>query len=122
MSDKRKKLPTRRLSEVRKVALGEGRNIFITVGYDPKAPTEPKEVFYDSGFREGAELQFIATDICIMVSVCLQAGYTPEKIAKSLSKVTHDRPGGEEIDHGSMVGVIVAQLAIPPLWDQEAEE
>ena len=118
MSDKRKKLPTRRLSEVRKVALGEGRNIFITVGYDPKAPTEPKEVFYDSGFREGAELQFIANDICVMASLCLQAGYSPKQISKSLSKVTHDRPTGEESDHGSMVGVILEQLNIAPSWDQ----
>ena len=37
MSSKRVKLPDRRLSEVRKVSLEDGRKFYVTIGYDPKA-------------------------------------------------------------------------------------
>ena len=59
MSSKRVKLPGRRLSEVRKVSLEDGRKFYVTIGYDPKAPDVPKEVFYDNGFKEGSDMQFI---------------------------------------------------------------
>ena len=119
MSEKRKKLPSRRLSEVRKIKLENDQSLYVTLGYDPKFPSVPKEVFYDRGFREGAELQFIANDMCIMISLLLQAQYSAKDIAKSLSKTTLDTPAGEVSKHGSMVGMIVEQLQIAPLWSEE---
>ncbi len=113
MSSKRVKLPNRRLSEVRKVETDDGRKFYVTIGYDPKEPTAPKEVFYDNRFKEGSDMQFIATDMCIMISMCLQAGFTHKQIANSLSKF--EGPMGDR--HGSPVGIIVDELAKPPQWD-----
>ena len=94
MSEKRKRLPSRRPSEVRKIKMSNGQSLYVTLGYDPMVPDVPKEVFYDRGFREGAELQFIANDTCIMISLLLQAGYTANDISKSLSKTTLETPAG----------------------------
>ena len=121
MSKKRKQLPTRRLSEVRKIKLENDQSLYVTLGYDPKFPNMPKEVFYDRGFREGAELQFIANDMCIMISLLLQAEYSADDIAKSLSKTTLETPAGDISKHGSMVGLIVEQLQIEPTWSEQAK-
>ncbi len=137
MSEKRKRLPSRRPSEVRKIKMQNGQSLYVTLGYDPMVPDAPKEVFYDRGFREGAELQFIANDMCIMISLLLQAGYTAKDISKSLSKTTVETPTGfstsrashtreaanptaEVSQHGSIVGLIVEQLQIAPSWMKEA--
>ena len=122
MSEKRKRLPSRRPSEVRKIKMQNGQSLYVTLGYDPMVPDAPKEVFYDRGFREGAELQFIANDMCIMISLLLQAGYTAKDISKSLSKTTVEtaNPTAEVSQHGSIVGLIVEQLQIAPSWMKEA--
>lgn len=111
MSQHRIKLSDRRQSATYKITT-EKHSFFITVGYDPIDHITPKEVFYDTGFKEGSDMQFIINDICIMISMCLQCGNCPDDIGNSLSKF-EDR--GIDI-HGSIVGHIVDVLKKPSLF------
>lgn len=51
-------LPTRRLTEIRRVATPEGHAIYLSVGFDPAEPERPQEVFYSAGFKSGSQLEF----------------------------------------------------------------
>ena len=110
---KRNKLPTRRLTETRKVEIETGQTVFLSVGYDPDEPTKPVEVFYSSGFKSGAQLEFQVQDFCILFSLLLQYGMTPTDVAKSLSR--KEMPDGE-LEYASVSGAIVAELISPPTW------
>ena len=109
----RKKLPTRRLTETRKVEIETGQTVFLSVGYDPDEPSMPVEVFYSSGFKSGAQLEFQVQDFCILFSLLLQYGMTPADVAKSLSR--KEMPDGE-LEYASISGAIVAELISPPSW------
>ena len=106
-------LPNRRLSETRKVETADGASVYLTIGYDPDAPCQPREVFYSSGFRTGSQLEFQVQDICVLLSLMLQHGFTPAQLVKSLSK--QDQPD-RSVAFGSLTGLIAHQLTLPPTW------
>ena len=109
----RKRLPTRRLVENRKVALGNNQSVFLSVGDEPADPVTPKEVFYSSGFKSGSMLEFQVQDFCVLFSLLLQLGLTPDEIGKSLAR--KETPEGG-IEYGSISGMIVGELSKPPIW------
>jgi len=113
---KRHKLPARRLTETRKVEMESGQTVFLSVGYDPAEPSKPVEVFYSSGFKSGAQLEFQVQDFCILFSLLLQFGMSPAEVAKSLSR--KEMPDGE-LEYASISGAIVAELISPPSWAGE---
>ncbi len=106
--DPRHSLPTRRLTETRKVSTADGHTIYLSVGCDPRDPTRPREIFYSAGFKSGSQLEFLVQDACVLISLLLQHGHLPRDIAKSLSRV--EQPDSK-IDHGSIVGLIVEELS-----------
>ncbi len=105
----RHNLPSRRLTETRKVKTGNGQKIFLSVGYDPNDQSRPREVFYSAGFRSGSELEFQVQDLCVMISLLLQHGHMPADIAKSLAR--REMPDGQ-IQYASIAGVL------PSCWLQ----
>jgi hypothetical protein len=109
----RVKLPNRRLNETRKVKTDDGHTVFLSVGYDATDPTTPKEVFYDAGFKSGSQLEFQVQDFCILFSLLLQHGMTPDEVAKSLAR--REQPD-RALKYASISGMIVAELTKPPQW------
>ncbi len=113
--------PSRRLSETRKIAWQPPSNpdapettIFVTIGYQGDGLT-PLDIFYDSGYRSGSDLEALVSDICIILSVFLQhSGVDLTAFAKSVSSVT-DLHKNDEVK-GSLVGVFLEELQKPPLW------
>ena len=69
MAGPRRRLPSRRHSETRRLAWA-GQTIHVTVGYDDNL--EPKEVFYSGGYRSGSDMEALVSDLCIALSVMLQ--------------------------------------------------
>lgn len=110
---KRFLMPQRRLSETRKVVTVDGASVYLTVGYDPDTPERPREVFYSSGFRSGSQLEFQVQDICVLLSLMLQHGFTAGQLVKSLSK--REQPD-RSAEYGSFTGLIAHQLTLPPEW------
>ena len=108
--DPRHVLPTRRLTETRRVVTPEGHTIYLSVGFDPEEPDRPREVFYSAGFKSGSQLEFQIQDACVMLSLLLQHGFQPEDVAKSLSR--REQPDGS-MAYASHVGLIVDELARP---------
>lgn len=108
-------LPPRREVETRDITLKNGMNISISIGYLVANPSQPIEVFVDSGFKEGAEMKFLAQDACILISNLLRVGVAPTSIDEMSSKIPENILGKVQDVHGSMIGVIAAQLLIPRL-------
>ena len=122
-SSPRRRLPHRRLAETRHVVHsspdGRATPLSVTIGYDPEEPARPREVFYDAGYRSGADLEFVVQDLCVIVSLLLQHGVDPAEIGRSLS-VSH---GADDAPHhGSLAGTVVAELLVPPAWAAPAED
>jgi hypothetical protein len=107
--DPRHNLPSRRLTQTRKITTPEGHNIHLSVGYDPKEDGRPREVFYSAGFKSGSQLEFQVQDACVMFSLLLQHGLRPEDVAKSLSR--SEQPDGSMI-YASIVGLIAEELTL----------
>ena len=109
--------PPRRLSETRKVehirSDGTAISILGSVGYAENDPMRPVEVFYAEGFRSGADLEFLMQDACVLISILLQHGVPPERIAASMS--TREEPDGKP-SPGSLAGTIATELMVPPVW------
>ena len=109
--------PARRLSETRRVehvrSDGAAIRILVSVGYAADDPLRPVEVFYAEGFRSGADLEFLTQDACVLVSLLLQHGVPPARIAAAMSR--REDPGGT-ISPGSLAGTIAAELVHPPAW------
>ena len=109
--------PPRRLSETRRVehvrSDGVAIRILVSVGYDADDPLRPVEVFYAEGFRSGADLEFLTQDACVLVSLLLQHGVPPARIAAAMSM--RDDPNGAT-SPGSLAGTIAAELLHPPAW------
>ena len=119
----RRRLPDRRPSETRLVVhrTPDGREtpLSVSIGYDPAEPTRPREVFYDAGYRSGADLEFVVQDLCVIVSLLLQHGVDPREIGRSLS-VSY---GPDEAPHhGSLAGTVAAELLVPPVWAEPVDE
>lgn len=110
---KRKRLPDRRLTETRKVETDQSQTVFLSVGYDPDQPDEPREVFYSSGFKSGSMLEFQVQDFCVLFSLLLQYGMKPDEVAKSLAR--KENPDGT-LSFASISGLIVNELSKPPEW------
>ena len=93
----------------------------MSIGYDPAEPARPREVFYDAGYRSGADLEFAVQDLCVVLSLLLQHGVEAREIGRSLSVSwgPDDAP-----HHGSLAGTITAELTVPPQWalPDEGEE
>lgn len=100
-------LPFRRLVHTHTILTEDGTRIELSVGYDPQDVTRPREVFYAAGFKTGSMLEFQIQDACVLVSLLLQHGHTPERIAKSLSSET--APDGSQ-RKGSHIGLILEAL------------
>ena len=76
-------------------------------------------MFYDAGYRSGADLEFAVQDLCVVLSLLLQHGVEAREIGRSLS-VSH---GPDEAPrHGSLAGTIAAELTVPPGWAEAAED
>lgn len=130
----RRRPADRRLLETRKVKHlrpdGNTTRILVTVGYDPSAPTVPVEVFYSEGFRSGSDMEFTVQDACVLISLLLQHGTPPERIASSMAIRDSDdadlmsgdfaQPTDGPVIYGSLAGTIAAELAVPPLWADDA--
>ena len=119
----RRRLPDRRLTETRRVVhtTPDGREtvVSVSIGYDPAEPLRPREVFYDAGYRSGADLEFVVQDLCVIVSLLLQHGVDPREIGRSLS-VSY---GPDEAPHhGSLAGTVAAELLVPPVWAEPVDE
>lgn len=106
--DPRHVLPTRRLTENRRITTPDGHNVHLSIGYDPKDQTRPREVFYSGGFKSGSQLEFQIQDACVMFSLLLQHGLSAEDVAKSLSR--SEQPDGSMI-YASLTGMIVDELS-----------
>ncbi len=104
----RHNLPTRRMTQTRKINTADGHTVYLSVGYDPRVPSRPREVFYSAGFKSGSQLEFMVQDACVLISLLLQHGHLPAEIAKSLSCV--EQPDGTSA-HGSIVGLITEELS-----------
>lgn len=103
----RVRLPDRRLADTITVTTDEGHKVHLSIGYDPMAPTEPREIFYAAGFKSGSQLEFQVQDFCIFVSRLLQFGMTPKEIGKSLAK--RETADGQ-VAYASISGMIIGAL------------
>jgi hypothetical protein len=117
VASERRRLPDRRLSETRRIGHrsedGRETHFYVTLGYAAHDPLRPREVFYDAGFRSGADLAFLVQDAAVLISLLLQHGLAPTEIGRSLSALGD---GGA----GSVIGSMVAGIAVPPQWAQHA--
>lgn len=112
-SPARRALPDRRLNETRRIDTSDGATLFLTIGYDPQSPVKPKEVFYSNGFKSGSQLEFQAHDICVLLSLMLQSGWSAVDLVKSLAqRDKFDRT----VEYASLTGLIAHELTKPPSW------
>jgi len=88
---------------------------FVTVGYDQAEPTVPKEVFYDHGFRSGADLEWVAKDAAIILSLLLQTGVPPEEMKSVLVRRTDEADGDYP---ASMLEAMLDEIMKPPAWSK----
>lgn len=106
-------LPPRRPSETRKLTW-KGQSVFVTIGYRADHLT-PCEIFYDSGYRSGADMEVLVSDLCIALSVMLQQdGVTAAALKKSMSSAFDMRSGAQT--PGSILGLLLEEIARPPAW------
>ena len=114
---RRAHLPPRRPSETRRLQWA-GRTIFITVGFDP-SDGSPKEIFYAGGYRSGADMEVLVSDLCIALSVTLQhEGLSAVALKKSMGQAFDLRTGDPM--PASILGLILEELSRPPEWAIEA--
>lgn len=78
---------------------------YVTVGYDPRTG-QIAEVFYSDGMKSGADLRSMAQDACVLISLLLQHGLTPDEISKSLAVA----PVMGETRPASLIGAVVETL------------
>ena len=108
---KRERLPTRRPSETRRLEWA-GRRIHVTIGYDPVS-REPREIFYNGGYRSGSDMEALVSDLCIALSVMLQhEGIAAATLAKSMGEA-FDLVTGDP-HPASVLGVLLKELSRPP--------
>ena len=114
--DTRRPPAPRRPSESRRLEW-KGVRVFVTIGYRADFIT-PCEIFYDSGYRSGSDMEVLVSDLCIALSVMLQQeGVTAESLSKSMSTAFDARTGTET--PGSVLGLLLAEIARPPAWSAD---
>jgi hypothetical protein len=106
----RTRLPDRRRNAIRDIAFC-GRAFTVCVGYDDAG--RPLEVFAD-GQKTGSAMAAFIDDACIVISVALQHGLTPEALARSISTVPVWEDGVKGEGAASPVGAILAALEPAP--------
>ena len=109
-------LPNRCPSMTIKVSARAGPTAHLTVQFDANRDCAPRGVFYSTGFRSGSEMEFLMNDACILISVLLKHGYTPNEILPKLSLI--EQATGEDAQ-GSMIGLVVNALASISEEDQD---
>ncbi len=98
----RRPLPMRRRSETMELKYaGLAKPHVITIGYYDDGT--PGEVFIDGG-KSGEQVEAIARDGAVLVSMCLQHGVSMETIRKAL---TRDVRGEAQ----SIVGAVIDKLS-----------
>lgn len=123
----RKQLPSRRFSESRALEWRPPLNtnaplsdIHITISYDDDGIT-PREIFYDGGYKSGSDLEALASEICIVLSIFLQhRDVDISQFAKSLTQDLDLRLGRQT--WASLVGLFIAELQEPPTWERQLQE
>ena len=122
----RRTLPNRRRSEARKITWTPPHNldapetkIYVTIGYAEDG-LRAVEIFYDGGYRSGSDLETLVSDLCIVLSVLIQhQDIKIETFTASLARERDLRTSKEEF--GSLVGVLIEQLSIPPQWADQLD-
>lgn len=97
----RKKLPARRQTETVEV-LWETQKIAVSRGYH--ADGQLGELFISSRGRPGSELESLLYDVGVLLSLVLQSGYDPTRLAKSLARNTDGKTPA------SLIGAIIDGL------------
>ena len=123
----RKQLAPRRFSESRALEWRPPLNtnaplsdIHITISYDDDGVT-PREIFYDGGYKSGSDLEALASEICIVLSIFLQhRDVDIAQFAKSLTQDLDLRLGRQT--WASLVGLFIAELQEPPTWERQLQE
>lgn len=100
----RARLPDRRPNMTRDIDW-QGRKLTVTVGFDMDAL--PKEVFA-SGAKEGSDMAATIADACVVISLALQHGATPEGLSRSLGRVPAFVDGAESDGPASVIGAVLA--------------
>jgi hypothetical protein len=109
----RELLPNRRKTETVTLSIvvgshGQTMKVHATIGfYDDM---RPGEVFIAAG-KVGAQFNALLGDAAVLASLCLQAGYAPDDIVKTLNRV----PIGADI-HGptrpeTAIGAVLERIA-----------
>ena len=70
-------------------------------------------MFYTEGFRIGADLEFLTQDAFVLVSLLLQHGIPPTRIAAAMS--LREDPDGRHMP-GSLADTVAAKSTRPPAW------
>jgi hypothetical protein len=110
----RHRLPDRRRNAIREVAWA-GQSFTVCVGHDGAG--QPLEVFAD-GQKTGSVMAAVIDDACIVISLALQHGVTPEALAHSLSTIPTWENGVRLDGPASPIGAILGALepALPLPW------
>jgi hypothetical protein len=102
MTSTRAILPARRESETFNLNRG-GTRFAVTVSY--YAPGRPAEVFI-TGAKAGSDVEAIARDGAVLLSIALQFGVPLDVIRGALTRESND-------DASTIVGAVVDRLAQP---------
>lgn len=98
----RKKLPARRETETLDLFWGS-HSVAVSRGYRPDGTLG--EVFVSSRGRPGGDMDGLLYDVGVLLSLVLQSGYSPKRLAKSLAR------GTDGSTPASLVGAIVDGLS-----------
>lgn len=105
----RTRLPDRRPSWTVETQY-QGRPITVTIGLDP-LDAQRLEVFAD-GAKIGCDLAHLISDLCVVISVALQHGATPDELRGSLGTLPFsDGQGGRGLAPASIAGVLLDAVA-----------
>jgi hypothetical protein len=124
----RRPLPARRRSEARRIEWvsplnpdGWLQKLYVTIGYDEADALTPREIFYDAGYKSGSDMETLLRDLCIILSVLLQHdGVDLDIFMSSISREVNLRT--DQVELGSIVGVLLQELNTPPQWAEELKK
>lgn len=86
MSSNRHMLPYRRPSQTFEMMFGQQRTVFsVTIGYYDRTATEIGEVFI-SGAKAGSEMDAIARDGAVLLSLAIQHGVPLKTIQHAITR------------------------------------
>ena len=111
MSPARISLPSRRSHDISRLIYPDRRlspdeappaNTIWDVGMHRGEDGEVREIFLDGNYRVGSEREGDVHDICVLLSMLLQCGYTVSEIATKL--------GGTADEPASIAGAVVRHV------------